>query len=292
MRGGGSILSPRLCLCLMNKSQLIETLAKFDMHPSRRMGQNFLIDPNMLSALVQDASVQAGERVLEIGPGLGVLTGALLDMGCDLTSVELDHRLAEYIKGLFGDRENFRLVQGDACKQDYDALMGTPPYRCVANLPYSCSTPFLSQISSAANPPKEICVLLQKEMADRLSAAHGTKDYGLPTVRIALRYNVRTLRTVPPEVFFPRPEVSSSFVKFELNGRCEDAALRKTVEAVAAAAFSQRRKKTAGLLKGAFPDVDAETMLRRVGLPPDVRADAISIDAYIALGREFFKARQ
>ena len=275
----------------MNKSELLETLAKFDMHPSRRMGQNFLIDPNMLSALIQDASVKAGERVLEIGPGLGVLTRALLDIGCDLTSVELDHRLAEYVKGLFGDKTNFRLVQGDACRQDYDTLMGTAPYRCVANLPYSCSTPFLSQICAAENPPLDLCVLLQKEMADRLSAAHGTKDYGLPTVRIALRYNVRIMRMVPPEVFFPRPEVSSAFVKFSRNDRCGDAALRKTVDAVASVAFSQRRKKTATLLKNAFSDIDVETAIKRAGLPADVRADAISVDAFIALGREFMRLR-
>ncbi len=275
----------------MNKAELLETLAKFDMHPSRRMGQNFLIDPNMLSALIQDADVKPGDRVLEIGPGLGVLTRALLDLGCDLTSVELDHRLAEYIQNLFGGHANFRLVQGDACRQDYDTLMGQVPYRCVANLPYSCSTPFLSQICAADNPPQDLCVLLQKEMADRLSAAHGTKDYGLPTVRIALRYNVRILRIVPPEVFFPKPEVSSAFVKFFRNDRCGDAAIRKTVDAIASVAFSQRRKKTANLLKKAFPEIDVDTAIRRTGLPDDIRADNISIDAFIALGREFVKIR-
>ena len=275
----------------MNKAELLETLARFDIHPSRRLGQNFLIDPNMLSALIQDADVKPGDRVLEIGPGLGVLTRALLDIGCDLTSVELDHRLAEYVKGLFPDKQNFRLVQGDACRQDYDTLMGQSPYRCVANLPYSCSTPFLSQICAADNPPQDLCVLLQKEMADRLIAAHATKDYGLPTVRIALRYNVRILRIVPPEVFFPKPEVSSAFVKLFRNDRCNDASLRKTVDAIASVAFSQRRKKTANLLKNAFPDIDVETALKHTGLPEDVRADSISISAFIALGKEFITLR-
>lgn len=270
----------------MNKSQLLETLARFDIHPSRKLGQNFLIDPNMLSALIQDADVKEGQRVLEIGPGLGVLTEALLDRGCDLTSVELDHRLAEFVKEKFGSRSNFRLVQGDACKQDYDSLMGEAPYRCIANLPYSCSTPFLSQISSAANPPQDLCVLLQKEMADRLSAAHGTKDYGLPTVKIALRYNVRILRMVPPGVFFPPPEVTSAFVKFERNDRCADAALRRVTEAVATAAFSQRRKKASGLIAGLYKGVDMDEVLRHAGLPTDVRADAISVDAFLAIARE------
>lgn len=269
----------------MNKTQLLETLAKLDMHPSRKLGQNFLMDPNMLSALMQDAEVKHGQRILEIGPGLGMLTEALLGEECDLTAVELDHRLAMYIGERFGGRPNFRLIQGDACKQDYDKLMGTEPYRCVANLPYSCSTPFLSLITSAVNPPTDLCVLLQKEMADRLAAAPGTKDYGLPTVRIALRYRTRILRIVPPNVFFPPPEVSSAFVRFERHDRCEDETVRKHVEKIAAAAFAQRRKKTVSMISPLYPGVDMELAVKRAGLPVDVRADAISVDAFIALAR-------
>ncbi len=270
----------------MNKSQLLETLERLNIHPSRKLGQNFLMDSNMLAALVQDANVQPGQRVLEIGPGLGMLTEALLNMGCTLTSVELDHRLAEYISDRFGSCANFRLIQGDACKQDYDALMGEAPYRCIANLPYSCSTPFLSLICSAANPPTDLCVLLQKEMADRLTASHSSKDYGLPTVKLALRYHSRILRMVPPNVFFPPPEVTSAFTQLEFCDRCADERLRKSVEAIATAAFSQRRKKAVTLVAPLFPQTDTAAAFRRAGLSEDVRADAISVDAYIALGRE------
>ena len=270
----------------MNKYQLIETLERLNIHPSRKLGQNFLMDSNMLAALVQDADVQPGQRVLEIGPGLGMLTEALLDMGCILTSVELDHRLAEYISDRFGSRSNFRLVQGDACRQDYDALMGEAPYRCIANLPYSCSTPFLSLICGAVNPPTDLCVLLQKEMADRLTASHGSKEYGLPTVKLALRYHSRILRMVPPNVFFPPPEVTSAFTRLEFCDRCGDERLRKNAEAIATAAFSQRRKKAVTLVAPLFPQTDVMAAFRRAGLPEDVRADAISVAAYIALGRE------
>jgi len=267
----------------MNKSQLLELLERLDMHPSRKLGQNFLMDQNMLNALMQDAEVQTGQRVLEIGPGLGMLTGALLEAQCDLTAVELDHRLAGYIQERYGALPNFRLIQGDAVKQDYDALMGTTPYRCVANLPYSCSTPFLSNIAAATNPPTDLCVLLQKEMADRLVAGHGTKDYGLPTVKLALRYQTRILRTVPPKVFFPPPEVTSAFVKLEYKDRCGDEELRHAVENVAAAAFSQRRKKAATLIAPLYPGLDMDTAFRQAGLPPDARADAISVPAYVSL---------
>ena len=270
----------------MNRAQLLEILERLEFHPSRRLGQNFLMDPNMLHALVQDAQVVAGQRVLEIGPGLGVLTEPLLDAGCDLTAVELDHRLAEYLSEKFAGRSNFRLIQGDACKQDFDALMGETPYRCIANLPYSCSTPFLANIAAAKNPPTDLCVLLQKEMADRLSAAHGTKEYGLPTVKLALRYRSRILRLVPPGVFFPPPEVTSAFTKLEYNDRCGSEELRRLTEAVATAAFAQRRKKSLSLLNAAFPDADMHDVFRRCGLSEDIRADAISVDAYIALARE------
>ncbi len=270
----------------MNRAELFEILEKLEFHPSRKLGQNFLMDPNMLRALVQDAQVESGQRVLEIGPGLGVLTERLLEAECDVTAVELDHRLAEYLSQKFAGRANFRLVQGDACKQDFDELMGEGAYRCVANLPYSCSTPFLANIASAKNPPRDLCVLLQKEMAERLAAAHGTREYGLPTVKIALRYRSRILRLVPPGVFFPPPEVTSAFTRLEFNDRCGDEELRCLTEAVATAAFAQRRKKSFTLLSAAFKDVDMHGVFKRCGLSEEIRADAISVDTYIALARE------
>ena len=276
----------------MNRSQLLELLEKLDLHPSRKLGQNFLLDPNMLHALLQDAQVQPGQRVLEIGPGLGMLTEALLDAGCDLTAVELDHRLAEYLRERYGDRANFRLIQGDACKVDFDELMGDAPYRCVANLPYSCSTPFLAGITACANPPTDLCVLLQREMAERLSAAPGTKEYGLPTVKISLRYRSRILRMVPPGVFYPPPEVTSAFTRLEYTGKCEDDALRHLTEKVATAAFSQRRKKTATLLATAFPNAPIQEIFAKKGIPADVRADALSTDAYISLATEIMNYTQ
>ncbi len=268
----------------MNKNQVLEQLKKLDMHPSRRLGQNFLVDANMLNALVNDADVREGQRILEIGPGMGMLTDALIAAKCDVTAVEFDHRLAGFLRERYAGVENFRLIEGDACKQDYDELMGTEPYRCVANLPYSCSTPFLANISASANPPMDLCVLLQREMAERLVAGHGNKDYGLPTVKVALRYRARILRMVSPGVFFPPPEVTSSFVKLELDDRCDEK-LRLLVERIAAAAFAQRRKKSVTQIGTLFPGLDMNAVFASAGLSPEVRADGISVAAYIALGR-------
>ena len=268
---------------MMNKSRLLEVLASLDMHPSRKLGQNFLLDPNMLAAIVHDAGVQRGERILEVGPGLGMLTEALLEAGADLTCVELDHRLASYLREHLGAGQRFKLVEGDACRVDFDEIMGDAPYRCVANLPYSCSTPFLANISTARNSPLDLTVLLQLEMAERLCASPGSKEYGAPTVKVALQYDVRILRHVDRKVFFPPPEVTSALVRFKRNQRCPDAELRRRVERLVTLAFQQRRKKSATQLSPHYPGVDVAAAFRAVGLNPDIRPDSITINAYIAL---------
>ena len=158
----------------MNKAELLAVLARLDIKPSRRLGQTFLLDPNLLDAMVRLAGACAGQRVLEIGPGTGALTERLLASGCDLTAVELDHRLAGYLRERFADRANFRLVEADACRIDLGELMGGEPFRCLANLPYSCSSQLLAALVSLANPPTDVYCLLQKEMADRLAARVGT----------------------------------------------------------------------------------------------------------------------
>ena len=273
----------------MNKKEILEILSRWDMHPSRKLGQNFLIDPNMLSALVSDAAPQKGERVLEVGPGLGMLTEALLAAEVDLTCVELDHRLAEYLRERFAGRKNFRLLEGDACKVDLDELMGEAPYRCIANLPYSCSTPFLANVISRRNIPTDLCVLLQLEMAERLGAPAGTHEYGAPSIRIGLRYETKILRLVDPKVFFPPPEVKSAFVKLTHREVCPDEALRRKVGELVGALFQQRRKKSSRTLQNAFPAVDAVAALAAAGLREDVRPDCISMDEYLALGKIYLE---
>ncbi|MBR4370880.1 MAG: hypothetical protein IKS92_07525, partial [Victivallales bacterium] len=141
----------------MNKSELLALLERLEIHPSRRLGQNFLIDPNMLDSLVRSAGVAEGDRVLEIGPGTGTLTERMLAAGARVQAVELDHRLAGYLRDeRFKDDELFSLTEADACRLDLDALMGDAPFRCVANLPYSCSSQLLASLTGMANQPQDI----------------------------------------------------------------------------------------------------------------------------------------
>ena len=271
----------------MNKSELLALLERLELHPSRRLGQNFLIDPNMLDSLVRSANVVEGDRVLEIGPGTGTLTERMLAVGARVQTVELDHRLAGYLRDeRFKDDKLFSLTEADACRLDLDTLMGDEPFRCVANLPYSCSSQLLASLTSMANQPQDIHVLLQKEMADRLTAKAGTKEYGVLTVRLGLLYEITIVKTIPKNVFFPPPEVVSAFVRMRLRPKRPPRDVMASVSHVAGLAFGQRRKKTCRMLEPEYGAERVAAAFAAASLTEDVRADAITPQAYVRLGME------
>ena len=274
----------------MNKSELLALLERLEIHPSRRLGQNFLIDPNMLDSLVRSAGVVEGDMVLEIGPGTGTLTERMLAAGARVQAIELDHRLAGYLRDeRFKDDKAFSLLEADACRTDLDSLMGQAPFRCVANLPYSCSSQLLASLTSMANQPQDIHVLLQKEMADRLTAKAGTKEYGVLTVRLGLLYEISTVKTIPKNVFFPPPEVVSAFVRMRLRPKRPPRDVMASVSHVAGLAFGQRRKKTCRMLEPEYGAERVAAAFAAASLTEDVRADAITPQAYVRLGMELMK---
>jgi 16S rRNA (adenine1518-N6/adenine1519-N6)-dimethyltransferase len=258
-------------------SELRDLLASLGVHPSRRLGQNFLIDPNLLEALVRDAAPVPGETILEVGPGTGVLTARLLAAGCRVTAIELDHRLAAYLRQRFAAEPAFRLIEADACRTDYGSLFAETPFRCIANLPYSCSSPFLAAMADLDNAPLNLHVLLQREMANRLAAAPGTPEYGAITVRVQLRYSVRRVRPVPAQVFWPPPAVASAFARFELLAEPYPAPQRRRAAELAYVVFAQRRKQAARLLAQHLGSSSlAQSLLQAAGLPPDARGEAFA----------------
>lgn len=269
----------------MNKAELLALLARMDIKPSRKLGQNFLLDPNLLDSMVRLAEVESGQRVLEIGPGTGALTERLLARGCDLTAIELDHRLAGYLQERFGACANFRLIEADACKADLAAIMGDAPFRCIANLPYSCSSQLLAALVALKNPPQDVYCLLQKEMADRLAAHEGTKDYGVLTVRIGLRYRASIVKSIDPRVFFPPPEVTSAFTRLSRLPEQLPEEVVRMASLVAGTAFAQRRKKSLRLLSQVFAADQVASAFRACGLSDEARADDISIAQYTAMAR-------
>jgi 16S rRNA (adenine1518-N6/adenine1519-N6)-dimethyltransferase len=244
----------------------------------------------MLDSLVRSAGVVQGDTILEIGPGTGTLTERMLAAGARVQAIELDHRLAGYLRDeRFKDDKAFSLLEADACRTDLDSLMGEAPFRCVANLPYSCSSQLLASLTSMTNQPQDIHVLLQKEMADRLTAKAGTKEYGVLTVRLGLLYEISTVKTIPKNVFFPPPEVVSAFVRMRLRPKRPPRDVMASVSHVAGLAFGQRRKKTCRMLEPEYGAERVAAAFAAASLTEDVRADAITPQAYVRLGMELMK---
>lgn len=268
----------------MTKRELVEILAGIGASPSHRRGQNFMVDTNMLDFIVRSAAAAKGQMIIEIGPGLGALTRPLVDSGAEVTAIEFDRKLASYIRDNIS-ADNFTLIEGDACKIDLREMTGIRPFRVIANLPYSISSPFIGNILKNANPPIDMLFMLQKETAERLASAPGDKHYGSLAVRTQCLYKVKVLRSVPRQVFHPQPDIDSALTAFTLLPTPLPHSERKAVFRDIEAAFSRRRRKMARLLTAIHPAEKVESAFSRLGLSPDVRAENLSPAQFIDLSR-------
>ena len=195
------------------------TLRRAGLRASHARSQNFLADPDVLQAILDLAEAGPGTRVLEIGPGLGILTGGLLDGGADVTAIELDRGLASYLRARFEtaiEGGQLRLIEGDALDQELTTLLA-PPYRVVANLPYHITSPTLHRLLGAAPAPERLVLMLQAEVADRIAAAPGDMSY--LSVFVQFHAAVRVALRVPREAFEPAPKVASAVVVLEPHAR-------------------------------------------------------------------------
>ena len=273
----------------MNKKELTAVLAELGMRPGRGLGQNFLIDGNLLDAIARVGAPEPGEEILEVGPGFGALTGRLLAAGAKVTAIEYDHRLAEYLRRHFSDA-NLRLVEADACKADYRALFPEGRrFRAIANLPYSISSVFIARMLELDEPPERMFFMLQREMGERLAAVPGTKEYGSLSVRVQFDYRVRIERIVPPEVFYPPPEVESALVEFRRHRDFSlNAARRNKMRGVVNTAFAQRRKQLGKVLGAAYGRETALKALSGAGIAPETRPDKLSCEEFRELVKGLF----
>jgi len=269
----------------MNKAELTALLNRFSMRPGRGLGQNFLLDGNMLEWIARRAELQPGEEILEVGPGFGALTEKLLASGARVTAIEFDHRIAAYLRERFRDSANLRLVEADACRADFAELFpaGTP-FRCVANLPYAISSVFLAKLLELENAPSYMLFMLQKEMGERLSAPSGCKAYGALTVRTQVKYDVAIAKIVPPTVFFPPPEVESALVEFRKQDRFPlEPPVWKNLNTVVKLLFSQRRKQMGRILQGGFDRELVGAALEQCNISPAERPDKLSVAQFVEL---------
>ncbi|MCQ2352816.1 MAG: 16S rRNA (adenine(1518)-N(6)/adenine(1519)-N(6))-dimethyltransferase RsmA [Victivallaceae bacterium] len=277
----------------MNKKELIKTLETLDMRPGRGLGQNFLLDGNLLDFIARASGLEEGDEVLEVGPGFGALTEKLLIHGGNVTAVEYDHRLAAFLRKKFAGQP-LKIVEADACRVDYRELFGVRPFKAIANLPYAISTVFIARILDGAVQPRTMFFMLQKEMGERLAATPGSKAYGALSVRCQLMYDVSISRIVPPEVFYPAPEVESALVKFVRHDRFDlNDGIGKSVSGVVKLAFSQRRKQLGKVLShGSYGAENVSAAFAQLGLPLEIRPDRIDVEQFYQLGKLLKKESQ
>lgn len=271
----------------MNKNELYDALQSMDLHPGKMLGQNFLVDGNLLDYILRTANINPGDVVLEVGPGLGVLTRGLLNAGAKVFAIEFDHRLCDYLRReIVNEYDKLQLVEADACRVDYASLLdGVASYQAIANLPYSISSIFIAKMLELNFPPQRMIFMLQKEMAMRLTAKTNTSEYGSLSVRTQFLYEVKILRLVPPQVFFPQPEIDSAIVQFKLRNTIPDLLHRKQAGELTRVVFAQKRKQIFKPLLMKYTEAKVLSALTQLEIARTARPAEISPEKYLAMSQ-------
>ena len=270
---------------LLTPASVRALLTEHGVRPSRRLGQHFLADPNTARRIVRLAGVDAGDRVLEIGPGLGSLTLALRERGCDVLALEVDHRLAGVLEDVVAGDEGVRVVTGDALDVDLDALLGAGAWRCVSNLPYNVATPVVVRLLEEAPSVLSALVMVQREVADRLVAAPGSRASGAASVRVAYYADARIVGMVPRAVFVPVPKVDSALVELmRRDAPPVDVPSRERLFDLVRAGFAHRRKMLRRTLRPALGERTTD-VLTAAGIDPRARAESLRLDDWAGLAR-------
>jgi 16S rRNA (adenine1518-N6/adenine1519-N6)-dimethyltransferase len=288
-------------MAMLTPATVHALLDEHGLHPKRSLGQNFLADPNTARRVVALAELPPETPVLEIGPGLGSLTLALLDAGHDVVALELDDRLAEVLREVIGSADgargrSVRVETGDACRVDLDALLdagpGVPgvPWACVSNLPYNVAVPVVIRLLEEVPPVERILVMVQREVGERLAAGPGDAQYGAVSVKVAYFADAKVVGLVPPTVFVPRPKVDSALVR--LDRRAEPPVAVPSADdlfALVRTGFAQRRKM---LRRSLVPMLGDRTpaVLAASGIEPTARPEALGLEQWAALARSAAEA--
>ncbi len=274
---------------LLDPTTVRRLAAELDLRPSKQRGQNFVTDANTVRRIVAVAGVGAGDVVLEVGPGLGSLTLALLDAVDRVVAVEIDPLLAGRLQQTVAERAPDRADRLDVVLADALRIteLPAPPTAVVANLPYNVSVPVLLHLLAAFDSWTSGLVMVQAEVADRLAAPPGSKVYGVPSVKMAWYADTHRVGSVSPTVFWPVPNVESGLVAIRRRTPPETTATREQVFAVVDAAFGQRRKMLRSALSGlAGSSAAASEALIAAGVDPQTRGEMIDVTAYARIAEQ------
>lgn len=259
-------------------TEMRELLAQHGLEPKKALGQHFLADPNIVMKIVRTSGVGPGDQVLEVGPGTGTLTAALGSTGAAVTAYEVDQSLEPILTDVLAELPNVEVVFKDATTLENGEMPGEGDWVMVANLPYNVGTPLVLSLLRTAPQIKRFVVMIQKEVADRFVAAPGSKAYGLPSVIVGMFCGRTDSFFVPPQVFFPPPNVGSAVVTLD---RATAPPLAEEAIAIAAVAFGKRRKMIRSSLKALFADVTAAC--EAAGVAPTARPEELSPEDFCRL---------
>lgn len=255
---------------------------RFDIKMSKKLGQNFLIKRGIVDEIVKAADLQEGEPVLEIGPGIGTLTQGLAQSGANVTAIELDTRLLEVLDTTLAQYSNVTIVHGDVLKLDVPSIMNNEPFKVVANLPYYITTPIIMSLLESRLPIERLVVMVQKEVALRMVAKPGTKDYGALSVAVQYYTKPDIVLDVPPKSFLPAPAVTSSVIRCVLRNKPPvDVVDEKLFFRVVKAGFAQRRKTFANTMKTTGLSKDRiEELLAKANIDGQRRGETFTLQEF------------
>lgn len=260
----------------------------------KSLGQHFLLDPTLIEKILRLAHLGAKDQVLEIGPGAGVMTEKIAEKAARLVAVEKDQRLVPLLKEKLSRFSHLQVIEGDFLELDLEKILTTSgggKWKVIANLPYNIATEAVFRFLRASLHFSSLYLMVQKEVADRLTAGPGSKDYGILSIMTQIFSQNRTLLRLPPGAFTPPPKVHSALVEFQVAEAPRYPIHHLTTfESVIQAAFAQRRKMILNSLRGALgvgwrgaPLVDWEGLLRQAEIPATTRAEQVPIEKFVAL---------
>jgi 16S rRNA (adenine1518-N6/adenine1519-N6)-dimethyltransferase len=267
----------------MTVSEMRQILSDRGIQLTKSLGQNFLHDGNQLRRIVEAAQLTPHDNVLEIGPGLGPLTKLLIEKSAHVLAIEMDQRLVKFLGQRFSDPK-LELVHGDGLQIARDKSRDWSDWKLVANLPYSVASPILVELAENPNAPKSLTVTLQIEVAQRIQSKAGDADYGLLSLLLQVRYAPQGFFKIPSASFFPAPDVDSACITLQLR---RDPLLPieqlSKFKRIVKKAFSERRKMMMKLLKQEWPAENLARCFQQIGLSPQIRAEAVTLEQFVAL---------
>ena len=281
---------------LIDPKNTIAVLQKYGLHPHKRFGQNFLIDSHVLEKIIRAAELTPEDRVLEIGPGIGTLTEALAENAGEVFAVEIDETLIPILQDTLAEYDNVTVMNEDILKVDFQEISegSDRPWKVVANLPYYITTPIIMTLLEGDAPIESVTVMVQKEVADRMQAGPGTKDYGALSLAVQYYAEPYLAAVVPPNCFLPRPDVTSAVIHLKKRETPPvEAKDRELLFALIRASFNERRKtlqnglKNAGIRRpgsgAAYTKEEIGKAVLSLGKGASVRGETLTLEEFARL---------